>query len=180
MIFVVTKKPQATPYYSFEQRFGSYNLFQTLADATGSINEDGSLMYRINFEYLDRNSFRDFAFTDRKFVAPSLTWKISNRTQLDLDFIYSNEQSLEDHGVVASTLTRRPVNIPISRFLGDPSIEKGKNEFYSTALTLNHEFSDNWKTNAKFNHRNRSALDSQHVAPGFLNPDPVELALLRF
>ncbi|WP_415880471.1 TonB-dependent siderophore receptor [Methylomonas sp. TEB] len=175
MINVVTKRPQATPYYSLEQRFGSYDLFQTLADATGSINGDGSLMYRINFEYLDKNSFRDFAFTDRKFVAPSLTWKISDRTQLDLDFIYSNEKSLEDHGVVASTVTRRPVNIPISRFLGEPSIDRGKNELYSTVVTLNHEFSDNWKINAKFNYRNRSALDIQHAAPGFLNPDPVDL-----
>jgi iron complex outermembrane receptor protein len=175
MINVVTKRPQATSYYSLEQRFGSYDLFQTLADATGAINNDKSLMYRINFEYLDKNSFRDFAFTDRKFVAPSLTWKISDRTQLDLDFIYSNEKSLEDHGVVASTVTRRPVNIPISRFLGEPSIDKGKNELYSTAVTLNHEFSDNWKINAKFNHRKRSALDIQHAAPGFLNPDPVEL-----
>ncbi|WP_256361417.1 TonB-dependent siderophore receptor, partial [Methylomonas koyamae] len=58
MINVVTKRPQAMPYYSLEQRFGSYDLFQTLADATGSINGDGSLMYRINFEYLDKNSFR--------------------------------------------------------------------------------------------------------------------------
>ncbi|BBL60543.1 TonB-dependent siderophore receptor [Methylomonas koyamae] len=120
-------------------------------------------------------SFRDFAFTDRKFVAPSLTWKISDRTQLDIDFIYSNEKSLEDHGVVASTVTRRPVNIPISRFLGEPAIDRGKNQLYSTAVTLNHEFSDNWKINAKFNHRNRSALDIQHAAPGFLNPDPVDL-----
>jgi iron complex outermembrane receptor protein len=175
MINVVTKRPQATPYYSLEQRFGSYDLFQTQADATGAINDDESLMYRINFEYLDKNSFRDFAFTDRKFVAPSLTWKISDRTQLDLDFIYSNEKSLEDHGVVASTVTRRPNNIPISRFLGEPLIDRGNNELYNTALTLNHEFSDNWKINARFNHRQRNAVDLQHAAPAFLNPDPVEL-----
>jgi iron complex outermembrane receptor protein len=175
MINVVTKRPQATPYYSLEQRFGSYDLYQTLADATGAINQDGSLMYRINFEYLDKNSFRDFAYTDRKFVAPSFTWKVSDRTQFDLDFIYSNENTLEDHGVVASNTTRRPIDIPISRYLGEPAIDKSNTEIYSTAITLNHEFSDAWKINARFNYQSRDAIDLQHAAPGVINEATGEL-----
>ncbi|MCQ8130488.1 TonB-dependent receptor [Methylomonas sp. WSC-6] len=175
MINVVTKRPQATPYYSLEQRFGSYDLYQTLADATGAINEDASLMYRINFEYLDKNSFRDFAYTDRVFIAPSFTWKISDRTQLDLDFIYSNENTLEDHGVVASGTTRRPIDIPISRYLGEPAIDKSNTEIYSGAITLNHEFSDDWKMNARFNYQSRDAVDLQHAAPGVINEATGEL-----
>ncbi|MCQ8129800.1 TonB-dependent siderophore receptor [Methylomonas rivi] len=166
MINAVTKRPQATPYYALEQRFGSYDLYQTLADATGAINDDGSLMYRLNFEYLDKKSFRDFDFKDRVFLAPSLTWKISDRTQLDFDFIYSDENSLEDHGVVASATTRRPVNIPISRFLGEPELDKSRTTLYSTAITLNHSFSENWSINARFNYLNREVIDQQHAAPG--------------
>ncbi|MGZ4956212.1 MAG: TonB-dependent siderophore receptor [Methylobacter sp.] len=169
MINVVTKRPQATPYYSLEQRFGSYDLYQTLGDATGAINKDGSLMYRLNLEYLSKNSFRDFAYTDRVFVAPSLTWKVNDRTQLDLDFMYSNENTLEDHGVVASSVTRRPVDIPISTFLGEPSTDKSNTTFYNTALTLNHAFTDNWKINARFNYLNRETRDLQTAAPGALN-----------
>lgn len=162
MINVVTKRPQATPYYALEQQFGSFDLYRTTADATGAINKDGSLMYRLNIEYLNRHSFRDFAFTDRVFVAPSLTWQISDRTQLDLDFMYSDEDTLEDHGVVASLVTRRPVDIPISRFLGEPSTDKSKTTIYNTGLTLKHAFSDNWKVRAKFNTQKRDALDLQH------------------
>ena len=169
MINVVTKRPQATPYYALEQRFGSFDLYQTLGDATGAINKDGSLMYRLNFEYLDKKSFRDFAFTDRVFVAPSLTWKVSDRTQLDLDFIHSDENTLEDHGVVASTVTRRPVDIPITRFLGEPSMDKANTKLYNTALSLNHAFSDSWKMNARFNYLKRDVVDFQHAAPGALN-----------
>jgi len=169
MINVVTKRPQATPYYALEQQFGSYDLYRTTADATGAINKDGSLMYRLNLEYLSRNSFRDFAYTDRVFVAPSLTWKVSDRTQLDLDFIHSDENTLEDHGVVASTVTRRPVDIPISRFLGEPSMDKSNTKLYNTAVTLNHAFSDSWKMNARFNYLKRDVVDLQHAAPGALN-----------
>ncbi|MCX7092204.1 MAG: TonB-dependent receptor [Methylobacter sp.] len=169
MINVVTKRPQATPYYALEQRFGSYDFYQTLGDATGALNQDGSLMYRLNFEYLDKKSFRDFAFTDRVLVAPSVTWKISDRTQLDLDFMYSNEDTLEDHGVVASLTTRRPVDIPISAFLGEPSTDKSNTEIYYTGLSLKHAFSDNWAVHAKFNMQQRSALDLQHPGTPGLN-----------
>lgn len=169
MINVVTKRPQANPYYALEQRFGSYDFYQTLGDATGALNKDGSLMYRLNFEYLDKKSFRDFAFTDRVLVAPSVTWKISDRTQLDLDFMYSNEDTLEDHGVIASLTTRRPVDIPISTFLGEPSTDKSNTEIYYTGLSLKHAISDNWAVRAKFNMQQRSALDLQHPGTPGLN-----------
>lgn len=159
MINVITKRPQATPYYSLEQRFGSYDLYQTLGDATGAINKDGSLMYRINFENLNKNSFRDFGFTDRVFVAPSFTWKLSDRTKVDLDFMYSDEDTREDYGIVA--VGTRPANIPRSRFLGEPSTDKSNTTLYNTGLTLTHEFNNDWKVRAKFNKLNRDTSDPQ-------------------
>ena len=169
MINIVTKRPQASPYYALEQQFGSNDLYRTTADATGAINSDGSLMYRINFESLNKNSFRDFAFTDRVFVAPSLTWKISDRTQFDLDFMYSDEDTLEDYGVVA--LGNRPANIPISRYLLEPSTDKSNTTLYNTALTLTHAFTDDWKIKARFNHLNRDVTDPQ-TYPWGLDEDP--------
>jgi iron complex outermembrane recepter protein len=168
MINMVTKRPQATPYYALEQQFGSYDLYRTTADATGAINKDGSLMYRLNFESLNKNSFRDFAFTDRVFVAPSLTWKISDRTQLDLDFMYSDEDTQEDYGVVASTVTHRPINIPISRYLGEPSTDKSNTKLYNTGVTLSHAFTGDWKVKAKFNYLKRDVVDPS-TGPGSFN-----------
>lgn len=169
MINIVTKRPQATPYYALEQQFGSYDLYRTTADATGAINSDGSLMYRINFESLNKNSFRDFAFTDRVFLAPSLTWKVSDRTQFDLDFMYSDEDTLEDYGVVA--FGNRPANIPTSRYLMEPSTDKSNTTLYNTALTLTHAFNDDWKVKARFNHLSRDVVDPQ-TYPWALDEDP--------
>lgn len=171
MINVVTKRPQATPYYALEQQFGSYDLYRTTADATGALSADGSLMYRLNIESLNKNSFRDFAFTDRVFVAPSLTWIINDRTQLDLDFMYSDEDTQEDYGVVASTLTRRPVNIPISRYLNEPTTDKSNTTFYNTAVTLSHAFNGDWKVKARFNYLKRNTVDPQTYG-AFWDQDP--------
>ncbi|MCC8996221.1 MAG: TonB-dependent receptor [Nitrosomonas sp.] len=159
MINLITKRPQAERYYSLNQQFGSFGQYQTLADATGALNQSGTLMYRLNFEYLNKNSFRDFGFFERYFVAPSLTWKVTPNTQFDLDFMYSNEKSREDYGIVA--LGNRPADVPRSRFLGEPSQDVATHKLYNTALTFTHAFNDDWRVRARFSHFFRDGDDSQ-------------------
>ncbi|MDD5275192.1 MAG: TonB-dependent receptor [Methylovulum sp.] len=180
LINVVTKRPQATPYYALEQQFGSFDLYRTTADATGAINADGSLMYRVNLESLNKRSFRDYGFTDRVFLAPSVTWKIGDRTQIDLDFLYSDEDTQEDWGIPADTITtHRPINIPISRYLGEPSTDKTNTSLTNTAITLAHAFTDDWKVRARFNYFTRDVLDQQTAPPPF-GFDEVGGDMLRF
>ncbi|SFK22732.1 iron complex outermembrane recepter protein [Nitrosomonas aestuarii] len=147
MVNLVTKRPQTERYYALNQQFGSYGQFQTLADATGAINKSGTLLYRLNFEYLNQNSFRDFGFTDRIFVAPSVTWKIAPSTQFDVDFTYKDLETREDFGIVA--LGNRPAKLPRSRFLDEPA-DKTHENIYNTAATLTHAFNDDWRARARF------------------------------
>lgn len=159
MINLITKRPQAESYYMLNQQFGSYGQYQTRADATGALNESGTLLYRLNLEYLNKDSFRDFNFHERIFVAPSVTWKITPSTQLDVDFMYSNEDFLEDYGIVA--LGNRPAKIPKSRFLGEPDLDKSTLQLYNTAATLTHAFNDDWQVRTRFNHLRRDTVDPQ-------------------
>ena len=55
MINLITKRPQARSYYALNQQFGSFGQYQTQLDATGAINESGTLLYRINYEYLKKD-----------------------------------------------------------------------------------------------------------------------------
>ncbi len=159
MINLITKRPQAQRHYSLNQQFGSYGQYQTRADATGALNESGTLLYRLNVEYLKKDSFRDFGFHERIFVAPSLTWKIAPSTKLDIDFMYSNEDFMEDYGIVA--LGNRPARVPRSRFLGEPRVDKSSLQLYNTAATLTHVFNDNWQVRSRFNHLRRDTVDPQ-------------------
>jgi iron complex outermembrane receptor protein len=61
------------------------------------------------------------------------------------------------------------VDIPISRFLGEPSTDKSKTEIYYTSLSLKHAFSDNWTVHTKFNMQQRQAIDLQHPGTPGLN-----------
>lgn len=158
MINLITKRPQAQRYYSLNQQFGSYGQYQTLADATGAINQSGTLLYRVNFEYLNKDSFRDFGFHERTFVAPSLTWKMTPSTQFDVDFMYSKEKFQEDYGVVA--LGDRPARVPRSRFLGEPA-DKANLQLFNTVATLTHAINGDWQARGRFNHLRRDTVDPQ-------------------
>jgi len=151
LVNVITKRPQKQSYYSLQQQFGSYDTYRTLLDATGALNKDGSLLYRVNYEHLDSNSFRDFVHDDRDFVAPSLSWNITQDTQLDLDFMYQNRKSASDSGIPFDLQLSGaiPGKIP-SNFSGNEPTDFNNSEFYEGDATLTHRFNEDWKIRGRF------------------------------
>ena len=166
LINYTTKRPLDTPYYSIQQQFGSFDKYRTMADATGRINDSGSLLYRFNIEYLSSDSFIDVVHQERGFVAPSFTWKISPRTSLDLDFRYHNVNGPTTFGM--PVVGKRPANVPISRYFGEPSLDGGNFDLFYGGLVLSHEFNQDWKLNAKVGYNDHSEF-SQGIGIASLN-----------
>ncbi|OAI24966.1 TonB-dependent siderophore receptor [Methylomonas koyamae] len=142
MINVVTKKPQAEPRYSLNQRFGSYDYYRTEANATGALNADKSLKYRIDLSYLDTKSFRDRMFNDKIFVAPALTWQASAQTEFNFSMEYSYENRPMDGGFPA--IGQRVANLPINRTFDYPGTRDTYEKFIAD-FNWSHEFNDRWK-----------------------------------
>ncbi|WGS88407.1 TonB-dependent receptor [Methylomonas sp. UP202] len=151
LVNVVTKRPRGDAYYSLQQQFGSYDTYRTLLDATNKITEDGALAYRVNYEHLDSNSFRTNIYNQRDFLAPSLTWHITDKTQLDLDFIYQDSRSIADSGIPYDQQLSGaiPGKIPLS-FNGNEPTDYSNKRSYQQGITLTHAFTDDWKVRAKF------------------------------
>ena len=72
VVNIVTKQPQATGAYTIGQQFGSYDLYRTTVGATGPLNSEHTLLYRIDGSYDTGNSIVDLGFHRDLFVAPSL------------------------------------------------------------------------------------------------------------
>lgn len=119
LVNLVTKKPRNEPYYSVEQRFGSYNFYRTEWDATDAVSKDKSVSYRFTGAYQNNKSFRDFNFNDRFLVNPSLTWRPSAATEMSLEVEALDEYYQVDRGLFA--IGNRPAPIPISRSFIDPN-----------------------------------------------------------
>lgn len=145
LINLVTKRPLFSPYYSIQQR--SYDLYRTTLDAAGPLSSDSSLAYRFNFEYLDKNSFRDFVSTERIFVAPSLTWRPREDTEVNLLVEYARVNGPEDQGIPA--IGNRPAPLPISRSLVGSNNNQTSDDI-QLYLTASHQLNEAWTVRGGF------------------------------
>lgn len=147
MVNITTKKALDTPYYALQQQVGSFNQYRSTLDATGSINQDHSLKYRLNMAYQDIGSFKDFVQSDRVFIAPKLNWKPNDRFEANVELEYKHENRVNDTGIPA--IGTRPAPIPNDRYLGDAA--KGpKMDSHLVAFDWEFKFNDNWKIKNRY------------------------------
>jgi iron complex outermembrane receptor protein len=108
---VISKKPQAQARNSLLVRGSSYgygeaslgdaNGYGVTVDSTGPIDAGESFLYRLVADYGDRDSFRDFAFERSKYIAPSLTWQLSEDTTVTFSSEYRWRRAAQDFYLAA-------------------------------------------------------------------------------
>ncbi len=154
-INLVTKKPLSEPFVEPTLQVGSYDLFRPQIDATGPLTSDGSLLYRLNTVYESGGNFRDFdQDINRFFIAPVLTWNISDRTNITFELEYLNDERPFDRGVVA--FGNGIADIPIDRIIGEPD-DYVNSEDFNVSYRLEHRFSDNWRLRNAFRYQRRDS-----------------------
>ena len=170
LINIVTKKPLDTPYYALEQQFGSYDMFRTTADATGPINQDHSLLYRVNLAYQNNEFFIDKMDQERVFFAPSVTWKPSDRTEINLNLEYLYDERTSYTGLPVQG--NRPAKVPISRYYGFGSDnEKSVFDKFLIGFDWSHQFNDDWKIQHRFHYYKLDyQINNSSFFPGRVNP----------
>jgi iron complex outermembrane recepter protein len=162
----VTKQPLATPYYASEFTVGSYSNYKSSIDISGPLTPDQKLLYRLNVGYENLGSFIDFVRGEYFSISPVLSYKISDNTNLTFEYEHTTQNRTFYDGLLP---IRESFQVPISRFLGEPSANKynvDSNAFY---LTLNHTFSENLRLRTAF-----SAYLSTSDDHKFLRPDSLE------
>ncbi|WP_281233090.1 TonB-dependent receptor [Flavobacterium gelatinilyticum] len=143
----VTKKPldQAANSVSFST--GSFNTLRALADFTGPLTEDKSLLYRLNLGYENANSFRDLQFDKNIVIAPSLSFLPSDKTSVNFDLIYSGSKSILDRG--QSTYEDNLYSTKTSNSLNSTN-DYLNEETYIVTTSLNHKFTDRLSFSASY------------------------------
>jgi iron complex outermembrane recepter protein len=146
---IVTKKPQFKAGNSVELYAGSYDSYRTSFDSTGPLSEN--LAYRLNVAVEDKGSFRDHIDSERYLVAPSFTWVLSPNTLLNYDLEMLRHKAPMDRGVVA--VGGRTGSISRETFLGEPGDGDITIDNKTHQLTLEHEFTSDWKAKAGLAYR---------------------------
>jgi iron complex outermembrane receptor protein len=140
-VHLFTKQPLDRFYLAPDLTIGSYDFYRGSVDVTGPVDAGKRLRYRFNVAYENAESFRDFVETERVFAAPVLSLTLVPGTTLTLEGEYLNDVRPIDRGLVAAQ--RGVVDVPISRFLGDPD---RRNQFVQglVSLVLDHRFTEAW------------------------------------
>ncbi len=153
LINIVTKRPELTPSYQVQQQFGSFDTYRTTAGATGPVPGLEDLAYRLDFAYEQADSFIDFVDSERFFVAPVLTWNISEATRATLKLQYLHNEQVPINPIFPfgdkppdirrSTFTGRPPGFPDPDFVTSDSFIFG--------LHWSHDFNENWQVRQAYN-----------------------------
>ena len=142
----VTKKPLSTPFYAVDLTAGSYDFYKSAIDLTGPLSNDKRLLYRLNVSYENSGSYRDFIDNDIVFIAPVVTYQVSDSTDITLAYEYLNAKLGFDRGLQpVSAFLKVPINLNI----GEPD-DFQDNEEHRLNLTLNHRFNQNLRLRSGF------------------------------
>ncbi|MEM1369946.1 MAG: TonB-dependent receptor, partial [Cyanobacteria bacterium P01_H01_bin.15] len=148
VINLVSKQPLSEPYYDLQLQLGNRGFIGPSLDLSGPLTEDGSVLYRLNALVRREDSFRNFDNSfERSFIAPALTWQISEQTDLTVNLEYIDDTIPTDVGTALSSDGEEL--IPAVRVTNGPD-DIFEKSYLSAGYTLEHRFSENWQLRNQF------------------------------
>ncbi len=87
-VWLDSKRPQETPYYSFQTQAGGFGTTRTTIDFTGPLTADKTWLYRLNADFSDTNQFTDFVYNKNLFIAQGISYHPIEQFKLYVEGIY--------------------------------------------------------------------------------------------
>ncbi|HEU4552672.1 MAG TPA: TonB-dependent receptor [Chitinophaga sp.] len=147
----VTKKPLEEARKSLSFTTGSFNTTRALADFTGPLNDEKTILYRLNLGYENAQSFRDLQFDKNIVIAPSISFLPTPKTRLNFDAVYNKSNSRLDRGqsVFNGTDQQALYTTPISLSLAAVNDHLDE-ETFTVMTSLTHQFSSRLAFNLSY------------------------------
>lgn len=149
---IVTKKPQYETSGYVKASVGSFEQYRLEGDVTSGLTD--KLAFRLNGAWQEHDSFRDYVFSDKKIITPSVRWQMSDKASLLYEMEYLKQEQLFDRGIVV--LNNDINTVPRSRYLGEPNDGATVVNATGHQLTYDYELNDVWSLTAGYNYRDSS------------------------
>ncbi|MEH2023726.1 TonB-dependent siderophore receptor [Nostoc sp.] len=166
IINVITKQPLSEPYYNLGFEAGNRGYYQPSIDFSGPLNDDKTLLYRLNASYQSSDSFQDFATSNSTTIAPSISWKLGDRTDLNLYYEYINFNGIPE--TFTTLFSDNTFKLPRSRYLSYP-LDGNDYTTQKYGYTLTHKFSENWQLRNNFSIAASNATEEYTVGINLLD-----------
>ncbi|CRM05271.1 Ferric hydroxamate uptake [Pseudomonas sp. 31 R 17] len=145
---VVSKQPLAERTVTLGSQLDDQGMKRGTLDASGPLDEEGRLAYRLNVVGEGGDTFRDHVSTERYGVAPVLTWQATDETKVifEGDFIRNNHPL--DRGLTRFANQRGTPSR--DTFWGEKYAGDLHNDNNTAQLRFEHLLNDNWTLGGGF------------------------------
>jgi len=143
LINVVTKTPQPEKFTRGKISAARWDRYRGTLDVNTPLNNDASVLGRLNVAIEDNGSFRDYMSNQRLALYPSVRWQLTPTTSLLVNAEWLRNDNVFDRGIPA--INGQFGQVPISNFYGEPSSDKLKNRNQLLQMVLEHELTADWK-----------------------------------
>ena len=145
---VVSKQPLAEPKVTLGSQLDDQGMQRATLDASGPLDEQGRLAYRLNVVGEGGDTFRDHVETERYGVTPVVTWQATDDTKVifEGDFMRNNhplDRGLTRYANQKGTPSR-------DTFWGEKDVGKLHNDNNMAQLRFEHLLNDNWTLGGGF------------------------------
>lgn len=179
VVNMTTKKPKFELGGEVSMRYGSWDTYKPTLDVYGPLSN--KVAFRFIGTGSSANSYRDVVKSNRVYVNPSVLYKISDRTELNVNFDYLKSNFTPDFGIGS---VEGKLNDAVGRgtFLNVNGAFNNTNSTNGQAA-LDHNFNDNWKISAIASMQNynrnyygseRLQANAQGLAPRSLSRSQTE------
>ncbi|SPO67061.1 TonB-dependent siderophore receptor [Pseudomonas sp. JV241A] len=166
LINSVSKKPTFNPVQEVGVSFDSEGKRRTQFDTGWADQQQGDKAFRLTGALEDSDTFRDDGYIDRKALAPSAYFKLSDDLELNLGATYLYDKRLIDFGIPA--LGKRPVDVDRDKRFGaaDPDDDYARSEVFSFSAGVDYRINDSFtlSNTSRYYHydldRNNTLADS--------------------
>ncbi len=144
LINSVSKKPNFSPVQEVGVSFDSEGKRRTQFDAGWADQQQGDKAFRITGALEDSDTFRDDGYIDRKAIAPTAFFKLSDDLDLTVGATYLYDKRLIDFGIPA--LGDRPVDVDRDKRFGaaDPDDDYVRSEVFSFTAGVDYRLNDDF------------------------------------
>lgn len=141
-INIVSKRPQNDQFARLDLSAGRWDRYRSSLDVNTPLNDEGTMLYRMNLAVEDNKSFRDYRSSERQFFAPAFSWELSPQTRLLVQAEVIRSSQVFDRGVVAPN--DHLGSVSRSDFFGEPGDGEIDNNNESLQAEIEHDLNASW------------------------------------
>ena len=165
LINLISKRPTPIAQNQVKVTMDEHGKQRLSVDFSGPANDDGTVLYRLVGVFDDSESWRDASDSKQVFIAPSLSWLVTDDTTLTFSYKYNKEELPFDRGTLAvrnSTNTGWEFLDIDEKRLGT-DFSRQEREVHKFGFDIDHDINDYWSMRFKArNYERKSSAERVH------------------